>query len=447
MMLQSSLAFNDETAQEDARAKIVESFWTRGNSVMRRVTAGKASAVSSLKLPGVASRVIDPIKLKYWWDYHQLRGARPSQAKKSSTNLRVADLFCGCGGFALGVSRAADAVGIKTNYVLAADSDLIALRLFEQNLQPMQQLAENLWPLLDFQLLRDLNGTVKLLRDPSLLHPALRSLVGNLDIVIGGPPCQGHSNSNNSTRRNDPRNLLYLVPLVVAIATGARAVIIENVPGVARDRVARVTVLARQLALSCGYRCDEAVLDGLSIGLPQTRKRHIFMASKDGQPDLRRAVNALSVPARGLEFAIKDLSRRVNTTPFDTTAKTSDENLRRIDYLFEEDLYDLPNKVRPDCHKNGTTYKSVYGRLQWDLPSGTITTGFLSPGRGRYIHPEDRRGLTPHEGARIQGIPDNFSFALPPDKQFNSIYSKLIGNAVPPQIGYVAGLAAIATFD
>jgi DNA (cytosine-5)-methyltransferase 1 len=361
MQLQLSLPLKDDVNvfQTPGIGSVVENFWTQKQSVMRRVTAGDSSAMTSLKLPSVASRVSDPTKLKYWWDYHQLRGAEPKESRSASTKLRIVDLFCGCGGFALGVSRAASAVGMKPNFVLAADTDQAALQVFSQNLHPSRLLDENLWPLVDFQVSPHLNGTVRFLREPSILHPALRSLVDHVDVVIGGPPCQGHSNSNNSTRRNDPRNLLYLVPLIVAIATRARAVIIENVPGVARDRFARVTLVARQLALASGYRCDEAVIDGVSIGVPQTRRRHIFIASREAQPDLDMAVKALSVPARGVEFAIKDLSRKINRTPFDTPAQSSEENLRRIDYLFDKELYDLPNKVRPDCHKNGTTYGSV----------------------------------------------------------------------------------------
>jgi DNA (cytosine-5)-methyltransferase 1 len=230
------------------------------------------------------------------------------------------------------------------------------------------------------------------------------------------------------------------------MAIRARAVIIENVPQVARDRFARVTHLARQLALSCGYKCDEMNLNSLEVGVPQTRRRHIFVASREGLPALAQAVHAVRVPPRSIEFAIKDLARSKADGPFDRPRQISDENRRRIDYLFKNRIFDLPNKVRPDCHKQGTTYKSVYGRLRWDLPAGTITTGFMTPGQGRYIHPEQRRALTPHEGARIQGLPDSFSFELPAEKQRNSIYSKLIGDAVPPQMGYVAGLAALATF-
>jgi hypothetical protein len=78
---------------------------------------------------------------------------------------------------------------------------------------------------------------------------------------------------------------------------------------------------------------------------------------------------------------------------------------RRVDFLFDHDLFDLPDTERPDCHKNGTTYTAVYGRMHWDRPSQTITTGIGTPGQGRYIHSLRRRVITPHEAARLQGFP------------------------------------------
>lgn len=120
----------------------------------------------------------------------------------------------------------------------------------------------------------------------------------------------------------------------------------------------------------------------------------------------------------------------------------------RIDYLFDNDLYELPDAVRPDCHKNGHTYRSVYGRLKWENPSPTITTGFLTPGRGRYIHPRQRRTLTPHEAARIQAFPDSFSFlSVEGNDLTKKTLTKLIGQAVPPPLGHAAALVALgATF-
>jgi DNA (cytosine-5)-methyltransferase 1 len=250
-------------------------------------------------------------------------------------------------------------------------------------------------------------------RTPLLLHKSLRELVGRVDIVIGGPPCEGHSNYNNSTRRNDPRNLLYLVPLALGMAVGAKAIIIENVPEVTRDRFAGVTALAAQLARDRGYFVGDSVVSALSLGVPQTRRRHIFLAAQGQKPNIEQAKKALIAEERDLSFAIKDLVGRAGSSMFDMPAALSVENGRRIGYMFQHGLLNMPNSVRPKCHQNGTRYNSVYGRLSWDLPSGTVTTGFLTPGRGRYIHPDEKRALTPHEAARLQGFPDSFKFRHP----------------------------------
>lgn len=124
----------------------------------------------------------------------------------------------------------------------------------------------------------------------------------------------------------------------------------------------------------------------------------------------------------------------------DTVPALSEDNLVRINHLFDNGLYELPDEVRPDCHKNGHTYPSVYGRLRWDRPSQTITTGFLTPGRGRYIHPIRRRVITPHEAARIQSFPDSFRFVVGDTDPSRNALTKWIGQAVPPLLGYAATL-------
>ena len=123
----------------------------------------------------------------------------------------------------------------------------------------------------------------------------------------------------------------------------------------------------------------------------------------------------------------------------------SDENLRRIDWLFDHDVYDLPLAERPECHQDGTSYMSVYGRMLPDRPAQTLTTGFLTPGRGRFVHPTRRRVLTPAEAARLQGFPSTYLFQ-PDRREIPSAASltKWIGDAVPMPLGQVASLAALA---
>src|SRR5699024_2948149 len=122
----------------------------------------------------------------------------------------------------------------------------------------------------------------------------------------------------------------------------------------------------------------------------------------------------------------------------------SAENQRRVHWLHDEDVYNLTNAIRPDCHKDGTTYTATYGRMYSDQPAPTITGGFLTPGRGRLVHPFQRRVLTPREAARIQGFPDWFEFAVDPaEAPTRTEISRWIGNAVPSILGFVAGLSAL----
>ncbi|MFT3733714.1 MAG: DNA cytosine methyltransferase [Rhodocyclaceae bacterium] len=117
---------------------------------------------------------------------------------------------------------------------------------------------------------------------------------------------------------------------------------------------------------------------------------------------------------------------------FRTPSKMSQANSERVNILFSKNIYDLPNQFRPACHRDKShSYVSVYGRLRWDQPAQTITSGFGSMGQGRYIHPERKRTITPHEAARIQGFPDFFDFS---EIKHRTSLQEIIANAVPPPI-------------
>ncbi len=102
--------------------------------------------------------------------------------------------------------------------------------------------------------------------------------------------------------------------------------------------------------------------------------------------------------------------------------------------MFDHDLFDLPNELRPPCHRNKShTYNSIYGRLKWDNAAQTLTSGFYSTSMGRYVHPSELRTLTAHEAARIQGFPDFYSFD---EAKKRTNLAKILGNAVPPKLSY-----------
>lgn len=139
-----------------------------------------------------------------------------------------------------------------------------------------------------------------------------------------------------------------------------------------------------------------------------------------------------------MRWAIEDLADRGPESLVDTPAASAPQTRRRIERLFAEDLYDLPNEDRPPCHSGGGhSYGSIYGRLRWDQPAQTITTGFYSMCMGRNVHPSQRRTITAHEAARLQGLPDWFDMRAVGKR---GELARLIGNAVPPQLAYSAVL-------
>lgn len=230
-----------------------------------------------------------------------------------------------------------------------------------------------------------------------------------------------------------------------------KAVIVENVASVKADAgdVVSDTIDALQ---RLGYRVllDE-VLAADRLGVAQTRRRHFLAAVRNDVAATRAdaAMNwlrALEIEPFTLLDIIGDLEHVVEEAGYDAPSRLSHENQRRIDHLFETGLYDLPDPQRPASHRDGNTYPSVYGRMHPDRPAGTISTGFLTPGRGRFVHPTRRRTMTLHEGARVQGFPDDFRFvgatgAVPA----RTAIARMIGDAVPPPMAFHVALATLAS--
>lgn len=365
----------------------------------------------------------------------------------SATSLRVVDAFCGSGGLGLGVRLAAEAIGKAIEFAAIIDTDATALQIHKHNLGARRHLATSVASLVDFHVL-DAGDQAQFGYEPEIVHDELRK-IGPVDIFIAGPPCQGHSNLNNHTRRQDPRNDLYVTAVALGVALGSEVILLENVPTVQNSH-SDVVATAAGLLKAAGYGVSMAILRADELGAAQRRARHFLLAVRGraiGSDYLAVTGKRLALPAMPLSWAIGDLINKSPDNLLDTAPTLTPINVGRIDYLFDNNLYDLPDKERPDCHKNGTTYTAVYGRMHWDRPAQTITTGFGTPGQGRYIHPLKRRLITPHEAARIQGFPDWFDFApaqLPP---LRKNLAKWIGDAVHPMLGYVAGLSAFAAIS
>lgn len=363
---------------------------------------------------------------------------------KARTTLRAVDLFCASGGLTLGLKNAGRAIGANVEVAMAVDADHDALQVYSANHSPLLATGVDVQTLVSYHVAgRGQSahwGTWPTLSDAHMGH-----FLAPLDIVVAGPPCQGHSNFNNKTRRTDVRNLLYVTTVAFAIASNARLCIIENVPDVLLDSFGVVDT-AKTLFRSSGYATHDAVLSADRFGVAQRRRRHFLVAVRSGTADfsLANLVSGLETGPLSLRQAIGDLALKKGRSLIDTVGTLSPANQKRIEWLFKHEAYELPNKQRPNCHKHGHTYPSVYGRMKWDEPAQTITTGYLCPGRGRFVHPSRKRTITPHEAARVQSFPDSFDFCPPMVQASRVLLGKVIGDAVPPLLGRAVCLAGLS---
>jgi DNA (cytosine-5)-methyltransferase 1 len=350
---------------------------------------------------------------------------RPASSNKGQ-KLAIVDLFCGCGGLTLGVEQASARADFGLDILLAVDFESHATAVYKQNFPAAKVLTVGVETLFDGHVGEDMTE----LESKSL------QLVGGrvIDILLAGPPCQGHSNLNNHTRRNDPKNALYERVVRSIELLEPRLAIIENVPAILNDKNGVVAASESQLR-AVGYSVASAVISIESLGVAQSRKRHVLIAVRGLELDPQLVLTELgslqSSAGTNLKSAIGDLMDVEGRGIFDTPSQASKDNLARIDWLFKNGAYDLPNDRRPPCHQGTHSYKSMYGRLEWTKAAQTITSGFGSMGQGRYVHPERPRTLTPHEAARIQGFPDYFSFSAVPTR---GKLATMIGNAVPPAV-------------
>jgi DNA (cytosine-5)-methyltransferase 1 len=335
--------------------------------------------------------------------------------------LTVVDLFAGCGGLTLGTAQAAHAFDLALDVRLALDLEEAATEVYEENFKKARVETASVDDYFDGAL-----GA-----EPTDLEAETREAVGELSLLVGGPPCQGHSNLNNHTRRDDPKNALYARMARAAEVLEPTFVMVENVPSVRHD-ISDVVGTARAHLVSAGYVVAETTLPLHPLGVAQRRKRHVLLASRTEGVDPAAILGELAQrkpdSAHSLRWAIEDL-KSVAPVGYDSPPRASAENQRRMQYLLATGEHDLPNSERPKCHQGEHSYKSMYGRLSWDLPAQTITSGFGSIGQGRYMHPDLARALTPHEAARIQGFPDYFSFET---VRRRADLATMIGNAVPP---------------
>ncbi len=319
--------------------------------------------------------------------------------------IKIIDLFSGLGGFTVGAIQAASDLGVACEIVLSCDSNPACTAFYKENFG---------------EYLVSHQG-----EDISLYEAD--GYEGDVDFLFAGPPCQGHSDLNNSSRRSDPRNLLYFETIRLVDVYKPKYFVIENVPSVVHSK--ENVVETTKLKLKSQYHIEEFNVDFIKLGIAQTRKRHILIGSSRAIDFdfLDKAYKRFNPTT--LQSVMSDLVDVSSDLMIDQPSRMSSENKKRVAYLFKNNLFDLPNELRPACHQTKHSYKSMYGRLDWKKPAQTITGGFGSMGQGRFLHPSKPRVITPHEAARIQGLPDSLDYEMISKR---GDLQQMIGNAVPP---------------
>ena len=337
--------------------------------------------------------------------------------------MTLVDLFCGAGGLSLGLRTA----GFDAVY--AADWDRWACETYRNNL------GEHVHQV-------DLASAKPAAYAAEILEEAGAS---SIDLVAGGPPCQGFSVQRRGAP-DDPRNGLATQFARIAVALRPRAIMMENVPTILGARGKTHLEKVYQVFRRAGYTPSAEVMEAAEYGVPQMRRRAFVVA-------LRNDLDAgflFPEPLRSSEeFAtVRDAIGDLPEPPVDFSehpdfpnhrrVKTSEINLRRLSHVPEGGgRLDIPEELQLPCHRNdnGHRHLDVYGRLWWNRPSGTITAMFDNFTRGRFAHPSQNRSITGREGARLQSFPDSYVFAGP-----KKDVARQIGNAVAPRVAEVMGI-------
>lgn len=337
----------------------------------------------------------------------------------------VADLFSGVGGMSLGLEQPEclnglgnlgySGIGPKDKIfetVLAVEEKKYAARGFENNFESAEVKNRKIQSVKDFSKWND------------------------IDVVVGGPPCQGFSNLNATKTQNlsDSRNGLWREFLRAVADIEPRVFLIENVPRFLKtDEAAALSEKARDL----GYNVVASELWAHEYGVPQKRHRAFLIGSRLGRPFLPAS---LSDDVRTVKDAIGNLTTKPSGENYHFGRNVTERTRRRMEHVPEGgNRLDIPHRLLPDCWKDypDNSGTDLYGRLWWDKPSVTIRADFVKPEKGRYLHPEANRSITLREGARLQTFPDDFRFG----SEYKKHVTSQIGNAVPPKLAYHIGVA------
>lgn len=334
----------------------------------------------------------------------------------------VIDLFAGVGGMSLGFEQAG------FNVVLANEYDKEIANAYRNNHA----------------------GTKMVVGDITALNldETFGAYAGKIDVIIGGPPCQGFSQKGQRKTIHDERNFLFKYYVKVVELVHPKYFVMENVPNLLTAENGYFRKEIAELFNGMGYNLTSGVLNAADYGVPQNRRRAVIIGKRDGdapelpikaekrvtiwdaigdlaylesgegQEEQQYAENPISDYAKNLRGDMKVLHNHVAT-------KHSKIALERLALI-------PPNcgkEVLPDEHLTKSIYSGTWSRMIKDDISVTITTRFDTPSSGRFTHPYLNRAITVREAARIQSFPDSFIFTGTKSSQM-----KQVGNAVPPRL-------------
>ena len=336
--------------------------------------------------------------------------------------FKILDLFCGAGGFSFGFEQAKD---FKT--VIGVDFDPKVLVTFKKNIKNSKVICGDLK---EEKIKKEIINEAKKLA---------------VNMIIGGPPCQGFSNKGKNLGLDDERNFLFLEYIKIVEALKPEVFVIENVKNIITSCNGYFIKQILNRFQKLGYIVNYGTLNAINFGIPQNRERAIIIGSKSKSIELPKfnlkkvtvkdAISDLSYLNSGEgEFVSEYLYEakseyqkqlRLNSEKLynHIATKHSKIALEKLSFIPPEgDKNSLPKELH-----GKQRFSTTWSRLIWDKQSPTIDTRFDTPSNGRNSHPELNRAITPREAARIQSFPDTFIF-------YGNKCSicKQIGNAVPP---------------
>lgn len=331
--------------------------------------------------------------------------------------FKVIDFFCGCGGASSGLQAAGMSI------VAGIDIDPVAIDTYRENFPEAITFND------------DINN-IKV----ELLEGIAKTQYPDKLVFAACAPCQPFSAQNRNKKVDDKRACLLDQMHRFIEGLVPDYILLENVPGMQKVKEGPFGRFLKLLS-SKGYSVDFGVLDAATYGVPQHRKRLVLIASRNCSIKLPKPKYGPGlIPFKVVRDAIGhypeiDSGEKSNIIKDHESAKLSPLLKKRIALLKNgEDRRAWPKELQLKCHKDCRTHTDVYGRLDWDKPSVTLTTKCISLSNGRFGHPEQNRAISVREAASIQTFPETYLF-----KGTLWQRARQVGNAVPPKLAEVIG--------